>query len=49
MTSRTVALPFRSTAENLAHYFFDGLRTYLPGLASVQVWETPDSVAEYSA
>ena len=46
---RTVALPFRSTAENLAHYFFDGLRTHLPGLASVQVWETPDSVAEYSA
>ena len=46
---RTVALPFRSTAENLAHYFFDGLRTHLPGLASVQVCETPDSVAEYSA
>lgn len=45
---RTVALPFRSTAENLARHFFGELRGRIPGLASVKVWETPDSVAEYS-
>ena len=46
---RTVALPFRSTAENLARHFFGMLREMLPGLVSVKVWETPDSVAEYSS
>ncbi len=45
---RTVALPFRSTAENLARHFFGELRGCIPGLSSVKVWETPDSVAEYS-
>ena len=45
---RTVALPFRSTAENLARYFFDALHARVPGLLSVRVWETPDSVAEYA-
>ena len=45
---RTVALPFRSTAENLARHFFGELRGRIPGLSSVKVWETPDSVAEYS-
>ena len=44
---RTVALPFRSTAENLAKLFFDDLRAKVPGLASVRVWETADSCAEY--
>jgi len=44
---RTVALPFRSTAENLARYFFDALAPRIPGLSSVKVWETPDSSAEY--
>ncbi len=45
---RTVAMPFRSTAENLARYFFRSLHGRIPGLAGVKVWETPDSVAEYS-
>ena len=45
---RAVALPFRSTAENLARYFFGELRTRIPGLSAVRVWETPDSFAEYS-
>lgn len=45
---RAVALPFRSTAENLARYFFGELRTRIPGLSGVRVWETPDSFAEYS-
>ena len=44
---RVVALPFRSTAENLAKMFFDDLRAKVPGLASVCVWETADSCAEY--
>lgn len=45
---RTVALPFRSTAENLARHFFNELRDRVPGLCSVKVWETADSCAEYS-
>jgi len=46
---RTVAIPFRSTAENLARLFFDELLPRIPGLSSVRVWETADSCAEYSA
>ncbi len=46
---RTVALPFRSTAENLAKMFYGDLAERIPGLVSVKVWETADSVAEYSA
>ena len=45
---RSAALPFRSTAENLARFFFGGLKGILPGLSSVAVWETPDSCAVYS-
>ena len=44
---RTVALGFRSTAENLARYFFGELKPRIPGLASVKVWETADSCAEF--
>jgi len=44
---RTVALPFRSTAENLARHFFGLLRDRISGLCSVKVWETADSCAEY--
>ena len=44
---RTVALPFRSTAENLAKLFFEELRAKVPGLTSVCVWETADSCAAY--
>jgi 6-pyruvoyltetrahydropterin/6-carboxytetrahydropterin synthase len=44
---RTVRLPFRSTAENLARYFFGELKPRIPGLAMVKVWETADSSAEY--
>ena len=45
---RTVAIPFRSTAENLAKMFFADLKERIPGLSSVRVWETADSSAEYS-
>ena len=43
---RTVAIPFRSTAENLAKMFFGELKTRIPGLSAVKVWETADSCAE---
>jgi len=45
---RTVSLPFRSTAENLARHFFGELAPRLAGLVTVKVWETADSCAEYS-
>ena len=47
---RTVAIPFRSTAENLARHFYDLLAERMPSsseIASVKVWETADSCAEY--
>ena len=44
---RTVALPFRSTAENLAAHFFAELSGRIAGLSLVKVWETADSCAEY--
>ena len=43
---RSVGLPFRSTAENLAHYFFKELSARV-NVASVKVYETPESCAEY--
>ena len=46
---RTVAMPCRSTAENMARHFFGELKPRLPGLVSVKVWETTDSCAEYVA
>ena len=45
---RAVAIPFRSTAENLARHFFGELKAHLRGIKSVRVWETADSSAEYS-
>ena len=45
---RAVAIPFRSTAENLSRHFFGELKARVPGLCRVKVWETPDSYAEYS-
>ena len=45
---RAVAMPYRSTAENLARHFFGVLREHVTGLSRVRVWETPDSSAEYS-
>ena len=44
---RTVAIPFRSTAENLAKMFFNDLAPRVAGLSAVRVWETADSCAEY--
>ena len=44
---RTVAIPFRSTAENLAKLFYNELKSRVPGLSAVKVWETADSCAEF--
>ena len=44
---RTVAIPFRSTVENLAKMFYNELKDRFPGLSSVKVWETADNCAEY--
>ena len=44
---RVAPLPFRSTAENLARHFYERLLPRVPGLASVRVWETADSCAEF--
>ena len=44
---RTVAIPFRSTAENLAKLFYGDLKPRIPGLSAVKVWETADSCAEF--
>ena len=46
---RTVAIPFRSTVENLAKMFYNELKARVPGLSSVKVWETVDNCAEYKA
>ena len=49
---RTVAIPFRSTAENLAKHFHTLLSGQIPpplSIVSVKVWETTDSCAEYRA
>lgn len=44
---RTVPIPFRSTAENLAKMFYFDLQSRIPDLSSVKVWETAESCAEY--
>ena len=46
---RTAALPFRSTAENLARWIFEALEGRIAGLHAVRVYETSDSCAEYTA
>ncbi len=43
---RSVGLPFRSTSENLARYFFQELAVRV-NVASVKVYETPESCAEF--
>ncbi len=45
---RIVALPFRSTAENLAKWIFNALKDRIHGLSAVRVYETADSCAEYA-
>ena len=44
---RTVAIPFRSTVENLAKMFYKELKDRISGLSAVKVWETADNCAEF--
>ncbi len=43
---RAVPLPFRTTAENLARFFFEALAERI-AVTCVAVYETPESCAEY--
>lgn len=43
---KSVGLPFRTTAENLARHFFHALQERV-NVASVRVYETPESCAEF--
>ncbi len=45
---RCAALPFKTTAENLARFIFQELKPYLQ-IQSVYLYETPESYARYSA
>ena len=45
---RMVLFPFRTTAENLAKYFYDRLRSLGYDLRDVAVYETPANCAVYS-
>ncbi len=40
-------LPMRTTAENLAHLFFDGLREKKLPVSQVEIYETPNNCAIY--
>ncbi|MBP5510198.1 MAG: 6-carboxytetrahydropterin synthase QueD [Kiritimatiellae bacterium] len=44
---KSAGIPFRSTAENLAKYFFKTLSARVR-VISVQVYETPGNCAEYT-
>lgn len=40
-------LPFRTTAENLAHYFYDRLAEKGLPISEIEVYETPNNCAIY--
>lgn len=40
-------LPFRTTAENLAHYFYDRLAEKDLPISEIEVYETPNNCAIY--
>ena len=42
-------MPFRTTAENLARYFFDKLANKGFPVSQVDVYETPNNCAIYRA
>lgn len=44
---RMVTLPFRTTAENLARYFYERLRQQDLPISQVAVYETPTNCAVY--
>lgn len=42
-----VSLPFRPTAENLAHYLFQRMQALAFPICAMTVYETPDNCATY--
>lgn len=50
LNSKTFALPYRTTAENLARFMFVRLTQYTAlKITCIRLWETPTSFAEYEA
>ena len=45
---KTIVVDFIPTAECLARDIYDAIKTEIPDLVYVKVWETPTSVAAYS-
>ncbi len=46
---KMVVVPFRTTAENFSRYFFEKLRDADLPVSCVEVYETPDNCARYTA
>ncbi|WP_301098573.1 6-carboxytetrahydropterin synthase QueD [Otariodibacter sp.] len=49
LNSKTFAIPYRTTAENMAKYMFDTLKTAGLPVSLIRLWETPTSYCEYSS
>ena len=45
---KVIVVPFYPTAECLAKSIYDDLKTVLPNLIKIDVWETPTSMASYA-
>ncbi|MDG2959337.1 6-carboxytetrahydropterin synthase QueD [Bisgaard Taxon 10/6] len=46
LDSKTFGMPTRTTAEEMARFIFNRLKSELP-LSAVRLWETPTSFCEY--
>ena len=46
LDSKTFGIPSRTTAEEMARFIFNRLKSELP-LSTVRLWETPTSFCEY--
>lgn len=46
LNSKTFGMPTRTTAEEMARFIFNRLKSELP-LSAVRLWETPTSFCEY--
>ena len=44
---RLITVPFRPTAENFAHFFYEELKKEKYTVCHVEVYETPDNCAIY--
>lgn len=45
---KVMTLPYRATAENMAHYFYETLKQWGEPVSKITVYETPTSFATYS-